>query len=126
LSNFSLFSPAKINLYLAITGRRADGYHDLVSVVAPLNWGDTLHVTTASDTVLTCDDPTLAIDETNLILKATAAFRADTGWKDGVHFRLDKRIPVGAGLGIPWIMMDCVISRRDLVRTACCFWKIHQ
>uniref|UniRef100_UPI00404A784D 4-(cytidine 5'-diphospho)-2-C-methyl-D-erythritol kinase n=1 Tax=Cephaloticoccus sp. TaxID=1985742 RepID=UPI00404A784D len=99
MSNFSLFSPAKINLYLAITGRRADGYHDLVSVVAPLNWGDTLHVTTASDTVLTCDDPTLAIDETNLILKATAAFRADTGWKDGVHFRLDKRIPVGAGLG---------------------------
>jgi 4-diphosphocytidyl-2-C-methyl-D-erythritol kinase len=99
LSYLSLFSPAKINLFLAITGRREDGYHDLVSLAAPLDWGDTLHVSAGSGTVLTCDDPTLAVDETNLIMKASAAFRASTGWTGGVQFRLEKRIPVGAGLG---------------------------
>ncbi len=40
----SLFAPAKINLFLAITGRRADGFHELVSLVCPLAWGDTLQL----------------------------------------------------------------------------------
>lgn len=98
----SLFSPAKINLSLAITGRRADGFHDLVSVVAPLALGDTLHAETTTgrgETALTCDDPALATDETNLVRKAAGLFRAATGWEGGVRFRLEKRIPTGAGLG---------------------------
>ncbi|QYM79837.1 4-(cytidine 5'-diphospho)-2-C-methyl-D-erythritol kinase [Horticoccus luteus] len=98
----SLFSPAKLNLSLAITGRRADGFHDLVSVVAPLTWGDTLHAEgteTRGETLLTCDDPALATDETNLVRKAAGLFRATTGWQGGVRFRLEKRIPTGAGLG---------------------------
>lgn len=93
------FSPAKINLFLAITGRRADGFHDLISVVAQLAWGDTLHVEAAESTSLTCDDPALPTDGRNLILKAAAAFAAATGWRGGAHFRLEKRLPVGAGLG---------------------------
>ncbi len=42
VSTVTVFSPAKLNLYLAVTGRRADGFHDLVSVAAPLAWGDEL------------------------------------------------------------------------------------
>lgn len=95
------FSPAKLNLFLAITGRRADGFHDLVSVVTPLAWGDTLHIEPAADGVvtLTCDDPAVPVDGTNLVLKAAELFRGATGWRGGVRFHLEKRIPMGAGLG---------------------------
>ena len=93
------FCPAKINLCLAITGRRADGYHDLVSVVAPVALGDTLSVAPAVRTTLACDDPSLPVDESNLVLKAAHAFRTATGWEGGATFTLRKRIPMGAGLG---------------------------
>jgi 4-diphosphocytidyl-2-C-methyl-D-erythritol kinase len=100
----SLFSPAKINLILAVTGRRADGYHELLSVVAPLDFGDHLEARSreqgaGSQISLECDHPEVPVDGTNLILKAAAAFSVATGWKAPVHFRLTKRIPPGAGLG---------------------------
>ena len=95
-----LQSPAKLNLFLAITGRRADGFHDLVSVAAPVEFGDTLKVETRAEGFsLECDEPTLEIDETNLVLRAARAFAEATGWKGGAHFSLEKRIPLGAGLG---------------------------
>ena len=94
-----IFSPAKINLLLAITDRRLDGYHDLVSLVAPLDWGDTLEAEPADNFRLVCDDPEVPVDESNLVLRAAAAFRDATGWPGGVAFRLTKRIPMGAGLG---------------------------
>jgi 4-diphosphocytidyl-2-C-methyl-D-erythritol kinase len=93
------FSPAKVNLFLAVTGRRPDGFHDLVSVVSPLAWGDTLHAEPAAEFSLECDDPSVPVDGTNLVLKAAEAFRAASGWSGGVRFRLEKRIPAGAGLG---------------------------
>ena len=97
-------APAKLNLFLAITGRRADGFHELVSVVAPVTWGDTLKVEQGAggreqEFVLECDDPGVPLDGSNLVLKAAEAFRSRTGWKGGVKFVLKKRIPVGAGLG---------------------------
>lgn len=92
-------APAKLNLFLAITGRRTDGFHDLVSVVAPLEWGDTLRAEAAGEFSLACDRPAVPVDETNLILKAARAFRAATGWSGGAKFFLEKRIPMGAGLG---------------------------
>lgn len=99
-------SPAKINLFLAVTGRRADGFHDLVSVVAPLAWGDMLRIEAveaggggAGDFTLTCDDPAVPVDETNLVLKAARAFQEASNWKGGAQFHLEKRIPMGAGLG---------------------------
>ena len=94
-----LSSPAKLNLFLAVTGRRPDGFHELVSVAAPIAWGDTLEVEPAADFTLECADPQTPGDESNLVLKAARAFRERTGWKGGAHFRLAKRIPVGAGLG---------------------------
>lgn len=94
------FSPAKINLFLAVTGRRTDGYHDLVSVAAPLDFGDELAATrTDAGFTLACDDPTVPTDETNLVLKAARAFGEATKSKGGAAFSLTKRIPLGAGLG---------------------------
>lgn len=111
----TIFSPAKINLLLAVTGRRADGYHDLVSVVAPLDFGDEVSAeetgvrslepgariqnSERGEFTLACDDPAVPTDGTNLILKAAAAFAAATGWTGGANFRLTKRVPMGAGLG---------------------------
>jgi 4-diphosphocytidyl-2-C-methyl-D-erythritol kinase len=118
--NVTVFSPAKINLFLAITGRRADGFHDLVSVVAPLAFGDELvaedgdrrsetgdgrseseggEAKGAGRFTLACDAADVPLDETNLILKAAKLYAVTTGWDGGAHFRLTKRIPMGAGLG---------------------------
>ncbi len=97
-----LFSPAKLNLSLAITGRRPDGFHDLVSVVGPLGWGDTLTIERTDDGAgftLACADPAVPLGAENLVLKAAAAFQAATGWAGGVKFTLAKQIPMGAGLG---------------------------
>ena len=100
----SLFSPAKINLFLAVTGRRPDGFHDLVSVVAPLDFGDQLSADrrepgAGADHVLACSDPALPVDGTNLVLRAARVFAEATGWREPVAFDLVKRIPAGAGLG---------------------------
>lgn len=99
MSAVSLFAPAKLNLFLAVTGRRADGFHDLVSVVAPLEFGDTLSAAAAAGHSLSCSDPAVPVDDSNLVLKAARAFAAATGWTGGAAFALEKRIPMGAGLG---------------------------
>jgi 4-diphosphocytidyl-2-C-methyl-D-erythritol kinase len=98
-----LFAPAKINLFLAITGRRADGFHDLISLAAPLEWGDTLSLAPSpgalADT-LACDFPGVPVDATNLVLKAAVSFRQRAGaGVPFVHFTLVKDVPAGAGLG---------------------------
>ena len=74
----SVFSPAKLNLFLAVTGRRIDGYHDLVSVVAPLDFGDQLEAGSEERGArgqfsLACDDPEVTVDRSNLVLKAATA-----------------------------------------------------
>jgi len=99
VSAISIFSPAKLNLFLAVTGRREDGFHDLVSVVAPLQFGDTLSAEPAADFTLTCDQPDVPVDESNLVMKAARAFAAASGWGGGARFTLEKRVPMGAGLG---------------------------
>jgi 4-diphosphocytidyl-2-C-methyl-D-erythritol kinase len=96
----TLHSPAKLNLFLAITGQREDGFHNLVSVATPLEFGDTLTVEPRkSGFSMECDEPALEIDETNLVLRAADAFAEAGRWIGGAHFKLTKRIPMGAGLG---------------------------
>lgn len=95
----SVFAPAKLNLFLAVTGRRADGFHELVSVVAQLDFGDTLRAEPAAEFSLATDAPEVPADETNLVLKAARAFAAASGWRGGARFFLEKRTPAGAGLG---------------------------
>jgi 4-diphosphocytidyl-2-C-methyl-D-erythritol kinase len=97
----SVPSPAKLNLYLSVTGRRPDGFHDLVSLVAKLAWGDRLTVVDdgAPGFRLECDAPGVPLDKSNLVVRAAEAFRAATGGPGGARFILEKRIPMGAGLG---------------------------
>ena len=90
---------AKLNLSLAITGRRADGFHELISLVAPIALADTLTLDVGRPLGLTCDDASLPVDGSNLVLKIAAAYvkrrpSAPTG-----HFHLTKKVPHGAGLG---------------------------
>lgn len=102
MPSIAVFSPAKINLFLAVTGRRPDGFHDLVSLVAPLDWGDSLWLRSdpvAGPVTLTCDDPAVPAGAENLAVRAAETWRAAAGFRSAVQIALRKRIPMGAGLG---------------------------
>ena len=90
---------AKLNLSLAITGRRADGFHELVSLVVPVALADTLTLEVGRPLGLTCDDASLPVDGTNLVLKAAAAYARRRPSAPTGHFHLSKKVPHGAGLG---------------------------
>ena len=92
-------APAKVNLSLAVVGRRADGFHELVSVVAPISLSDSLTWEPAATESLACDDPTVPTDGSNLVLKAAAAYRRARPEAPVGRFTLAKRVPHGAGLG---------------------------
>lgn len=92
-------APAKLNLTLAVTGRRADGFHELVSLVASLELADRLDFTPGGAWRLTCDDPALPVDGSNLVLKAAAAYARIRPDVVPGHFHLTKKVPHGAGLG---------------------------
>ena len=95
------FAPAKLNLALHVRARNPDGYHDLESIFAFVDFGDTLHLTPAETLSLTIDGPFAAalVDDDNLVLRAVRAL-ADAAGKPAVGaLRLEKRIPVAAGLG---------------------------
>jgi 4-diphosphocytidyl-2-C-methyl-D-erythritol kinase len=90
--------PAKINLGLEVTGRRPDGYHELVTIFQAISLADTLTVEPADELTLTCSDPALATPD-DLCLRAARALRAATGVRRGARLHLEKRIPAAAGLG---------------------------
>ncbi len=101
-STMRMFCPAKVNLLLAVTGRRSDGFHELISLVAPVSWGDDLSVSLVArpgTLELVCEDDRVPLDETNLVLRAAREFLRISGHKEGLRFELVKRIPVEAGLG---------------------------
>jgi len=82
---------AKINLALFITNRLPNGYHTLETVFAPINWFDELEVQAADRLELTCSNPDIPTDETNLCVKAAQALQRYTGIKDGAKIHLEKR-----------------------------------
>jgi len=95
-------APAKINLTLRVVGRRADGYHELDSLVVFAGVADTVTLEPAAETTLAIDGPNATAcgpDADNLVLKAERALRADVGRLRGGHFRLQKNLPVAAGIG---------------------------
>ncbi|WP_068468175.1 4-(cytidine 5'-diphospho)-2-C-methyl-D-erythritol kinase [Candidatus Protochlamydia phocaeensis] len=94
-----LFSPAKINLFLRIVGKRPDGYHELSSLFQTIDLGDHLTYEPCERDSLTCSDPSLPTNSSNLVLKAVELFRRKTGLKVFFKIHLDKHIPYEAGLG---------------------------
>jgi len=95
--------PAKINLFLRVTGRRADGYHELDSIFVPVSLCDRvglgLRPSSTTSVLLRCDWPGLGPDEQNLAVRAARAFMAEFGLQAEVMIDLRKAIPAGAGLG---------------------------
>lgn len=93
-------SPAKVNLFLAVTGRRADGYHELVSLMCPVSLHDTLTVTVGGETGMRCSHPAVPSDETNLAWRAGVAYYRALGRPlPPLSVHIDKRIPVAGGMG---------------------------
>ncbi len=95
-------APAKVNLTLHVLGRRADGYHDLLSLVAFAGVGDMLTLTPRAALAVSVSGPTAAAagpDDDNLVLKATRALEARVPGLATGSFQLVKRLPVAAGLG---------------------------
>ncbi len=93
-------SPCKVNLLLNILGKRPDGFHELETLLHPVNVFDSLSFTrTETGIQLTCSDPALPTDGENLVFRAATVFLQKAGVKDGVRIHLEKKIPVAAGLG---------------------------
>jgi 4-diphosphocytidyl-2-C-methyl-D-erythritol kinase len=92
-------APAKINLFLHVVGRRADGYHLLQSVFVLIDWQDRLHFERRDDGRLQRHDLGPTLPEQDLCLRAARALQLASGTALGVDISLDKRVPWGAGLG---------------------------
>lgn len=100
-----LRSPAKINLFLSVTGRRSDGYHTLETLMCPVALFDRIRLRFDGKGIrVRCEHPGVPSDETNLVCQAVNALRSalrgsPAALPHGMAFRIDKSIPVGAGLG---------------------------
>src|SRR5204862_592976 len=93
-------SPCKVNLLLNILGKRPDGYHELETVMHPVNLCDRLEFSREGSQIqLHCNIPELAAGPANLAYRAAAAFLERAHICDGVKIHLEKRIPLAAGLG---------------------------
>ncbi len=92
-------APAKLNLYLHVLGRRADGMHLLESLMMLIDWCDTIHVEPRGDGLLRRHDTGTGLPEDDLSLRAARALQAASGTALGADITLEKRVPWGAGLG---------------------------
>ncbi len=106
MATLTLSAPAKINLFLDITGRRSDGYHTISGIMQSVSLSDTVTLTVspvadgeALQHTLTCTNPDLPTDGRNLALRAAEAFFDATGTGNThLHIHIDKRIPAAAGM----------------------------
>lgn len=92
-------APAKLNLFLHITGRRPDGYHELQSVFMLIDWCDTLHFEKRSGGNISREDLTIALPAQDLITRAARLLQSHTGCTEGAHIAVEKQIPAQAGMG---------------------------
>jgi 4-diphosphocytidyl-2-C-methyl-D-erythritol kinase len=93
-------APAKLNLFLHIVGRRADGYHRLQTVFQLLDWGDTIRLRVREDGVISrvAGLENVAAED-DLVVRAARALQSASGCKFGADIAVEKRIPAGTGLG---------------------------
>ncbi|NGX60662.1 MAG: 4-diphosphocytidyl-2-C-methyl-D-erythritol kinase [Chlamydiae bacterium] len=94
-----LFSPAKLNLFLRIMGKRPDGYHELASLFQAISLGDQITLSLGERDTLSCSDPRVPCTRENLAWRAVELFRKKTGFISPVVVDIEKRIPMEAGLG---------------------------
>lgn len=94
----TLLSPAKLNLFLLVTGRRADGYHTLQTLFQLLDYGDTLQFEESDALMLQPDLPGVASAD-NLIIRAARLLQQHTGCRRGAAISIEKRLPMGGGIG---------------------------
>lgn len=102
LSRLTLFSPCKINVFLRITNKREDGYHDLASLFHVISLGDIIKFSLSPSKTkdsLSTNVSGVPLDDRNLIIKALNLYRKKTGSDKYFWIHLDKRVPTGAGLG---------------------------
>lgn len=93
-------APAKLNLFLHITGRRPDGYHNLQTVFQLLDWGDTVHCRVRGDAAIRrLGEHSDVTEQDDLVVRAAHLLKSATGSPGGADLRVDKRIPVGGGMG---------------------------
>ena len=94
-------APAKLNIRLKITGKRPDGYHELVSIMVPVSLLDFIEIRKkkAPGIDLSISGLPLPLDESNLVTRAAQAFLGSTGLQEGLSIKISKNIPVAAGLG---------------------------
>jgi len=96
---YDLPAPAKLNMFLHVVGRRADGYHLLQSPFVMIDWADVLHVELRSDGDLKRHDLGPALPEVDLCLRAARALQAASGSTAGADIHIHKHVPWGAGMG---------------------------
>ncbi len=94
-----MLSPAKINWYLRVAGKRSDGFHEIASIVSLLNFGDELTIETSAQDSFESNHLEITDDSGNLIIQARDLYREATGYAQPVAIRLDKQIPLGSGFG---------------------------
>jgi 4-diphosphocytidyl-2-C-methyl-D-erythritol kinase len=98
-SLYDICAPAKLNLFLHITGRRGDGYHLLQSVFMLIDWCDSLHFELRADGNISREDLTTPLPADDLVVRAARALKASSASQWGVHIGIEKRIPSQAGMG---------------------------
>jgi len=98
-SLYDICAPAKLNLFLHITGRRSDGYHLLESVFMLIDWCDTLHFDLRADGQISREDLVTPLPPDDLVTRAARALKIASSSSLGVHIGIEKRIPVQAGMG---------------------------
>ncbi len=96
-----LKSTAKVNLRIEILDKREDGYHEIKTILQKISLHDTLHFSLkkGKGVTITTDHPSLPVGKENLVYKAVQSTLKVSGYKGGVHIQIEKRIPLGAGLG---------------------------
>ena len=98
-SLYDIPAPAKLNLFLHITGRRADGYHLLQSAFMLIDWCDTLHFALRRDGQISREDLNIPLPADDLNVRAARALQQATGCTQGAHIGVLKSIPAQAGMG---------------------------
>ena len=98
-SLYDVCAPAKLNLFVHVTGRRSDGYHLLQSVFMLIDWCDRLHFELRADGQISREDLLTPLPVDDLVVRAATALKVASQCPQGVHIGIEKQIPVQAGMG---------------------------